>query len=214
MWWVGVRTNYGCELLLLLLIRDSWMLWRVSEPSFILIKVSGDIGRRGSVPGKEVGGNWGTWRLDDDGGKIAWDWGGNGEDTLATARNFSLMNAGRWCDENRGIGLWIGKWDFVREFSSSSHLEFWNLGKNDCSGVCSEDTGFSDSYVSSSGSVLICWGAKQSGDMKELFGENCLRWAEITFDIAVDMFGLIGGDDAFDVVGEGDLWKSVLSPSS
>ena len=41
--------------------------------------------------------------------------------------------------------------------------------------------------------------------MKELFGENCLRWAEITLDIAVDMFGLIGGEDAFDVVGEGEL---------
>ena len=43
--------------------------------------------------------------MDDDGGKIAWDCGGIVEDTLAAARNFSLINAGRWCDENRGIGL-------------------------------------------------------------------------------------------------------------
>ena len=205
---VGFLTNY-CRLLLLWVRRDSSMLWRVSVPSFILIKVSGDIGRRGSVPGKEVGGNCGVGRLDADGGKIAWDWGGIGEDTLATARNFSLMNAGRCWDVNRGIGLWIGKWDFVRELSSSSHFGFRKPGKNDCW----VSAWFPDSYWLSIGSVLIC-GELKSCDMKELFGENCLRWADITFDIAVDMFGLIGGDDAFDVVGEGDLWKSILSPSS
>ena len=33
------------------------------------------------------------------------DDGGIDEETLATARNFSLINAGRWCVVNKGIGL-------------------------------------------------------------------------------------------------------------
>ena len=34
---------------------------------------------------------------------------------LAAALNFSLMYIGRWCEEKRGIGLWIGKCDLVND---------------------------------------------------------------------------------------------------
>ena len=82
------------------MVRRYELLLSLAGSSFILRRVSGEIG----LTGRDM----------EKGGEEEEEEGG-GDTFPATARNFSLMNAGKWWEENRGIGLWTAKWDLDME---------------------------------------------------------------------------------------------------
>ena len=81
-----------CRSLLLLL----WCIKSSSDPSFIFIRVSGEIGRSGRETGKGGPGGVAAVRL----GRVVLPRVGPGPtQPPAAARSFSLMKAGRWWGE-------------------------------------------------------------------------------------------------------------------